>query len=623
VSTNLEQQPVSVERFRDQQRAHAPRPYDAVMPDDDPAGADEIMERGWRLSRFPAVELRPPIAWDEVSAANRSWHYHLHCWDGLGPVLARHDQTKEERYLDFALAVARDWVGSYPTLETDSPFAWYDMAIALRAYRLGYILDLAGRRPAYDDDAVGPLLESVLLHRDVLADDDRFAAHSNHGFYQALGQLALALRFPYLPGMDNAEEQASTRLRQLVKSQFTEEGVHREHSPGYHLLVGDAFERALQTGLSDDEWLFSRRAPIHDALAWFVLPNGNLAMFGDTEAQFEPTTTYPDSPSLRFVISRGREGAAPGDRVGAFAESGYVVFRDRWPEGPDDFEDCSYLAQICAFHSRAHKHADDLSFVWYDRGRELLTDSGRFGYIGKTRPRSQLWRQGFWYDDPRRVYVESTRAHNTVEIDDRSYQRRDVKPYGSALVGWGEEEGVGFFSEAQVRHRRFITHRRLLFFVPRQLVLVVDLLNDSRRRRHRFVQRFHFAPELTVEDGAQPPALALPDSDERLHVTTLLPATLLQPAAGQEEPELLGWVSREANSLLPAWTVAYTGEGASHAFATLLRLSKSSPEPDLECSHVEPRGQEGQLRWSEDDRMHELSFWREPEDRLRMSYRVT
>jgi hypothetical protein len=53
----------------------------------------------------------------------------------------------------------------------------------------------------------------------------------------------------------------------------------------------------------------------------------------------------------------------------AFEDSGYFIARDRWSNGTKDFEQCSYLAQICGFHSRTHKHADDLSFIWYDRAQ--------------------------------------------------------------------------------------------------------------------------------------------------------------------------------------------------------------------------------------------------------------
>ena len=65
-----------------------------------------------------------------------------------------------------------------------------------------------------------------------------------------------------------------------------------------------------------------------------------------------------------------------------------------WPDVAD-FDKASYLAQQAGFHSRTHKQADDLSFIWYDRGTEILIDAGRYGYLGRTETGSDLWNQGF------------------------------------------------------------------------------------------------------------------------------------------------------------------------------------------------------------------------------------
>ena len=60
-------------------------------------------------------------------------------------------------------------------------------------------------------------------------------------------------------------------------------------------------------------------------------------------------------------------------------------------------------------------------------GRNLLIDSGRYTYK---------------YDHPYRQYVESTRAHNTVEIDGRDFSRRQADAFGSAIVAGGESAGA-------------------------------------------------------------------------------------------------------------------------------------------------------------------------------------
>jgi hypothetical protein len=283
--------------------------------------------------------------------------------------------------------------------------------------------------------------------------------------------------------------------------------------------------------------------------------------------------------------------------------------------------ECSYLAQTCAFHSRVHKHADDLSFVWYDRGHEILTDAGRFGYVGKTDPDSELFAEGFWYSDPRRVYVESTRAHNTVEIDRRSNPRRGVKPYGSALTQWGERGEVRF-SESRVNWGE-LSHTRLLLFLPRAWVLVIDSLADSCGEPHEFTQRFHLAPEvdITRESEENSVAAVLPSAD-RLYAVPLLTQDLVEPVHGAEDPELLGWISRRDGELVPQWTFAWEAVGvAAQNFATLLCFADARPRVDWAVNRISPDATSAAFAWEADGKPHFLSLKRVPERTFEIEYR--
>jgi hypothetical protein len=617
---------IDIRTFRKQQASRPRRRYEVVGEIDERAGAaDTIMREGWVLTTFPPVKLDPPIAWDEVCASNRSWHYHLHCWDALGPVLAAYDRTRDRRYLDFAVDVAVDWITQYPSTEVSSDFAWYDMAVGLRAYRLAYILDSAARSERQGDDVIETLTDSLLLHAAVLDEDDRFAWHSNHGIYQAAGQLALARRFPDLPGMAETEQHAMARLRDLMRRQFTAEGVHREHSPGYHRMLLETITGLLVAGVTEDPELWELRDKAEEALAWFVLPNGRLAMFGDT-AYESPASPHADgraNDAFRFVVTGGKAGKPPAASTRCFPESGYAVMRDRWPDGPGDYAQCSYLAQICAFHSRAHKHADDLSFVWYDRGAELVTDAGRFGYLGTTDPSSELAKDGFWYSHPSRVYVESTKAHNTVEIDRRSFERKRVKPYGSSLLRWGEQDGI-HFTEAQVWHRRSIRHARTLLFKPRDWLIVFDWLWDNLKQPHTFTQRFHFAPELEAARVNEQVRLTVPGVAAALFVAPLLPTPLTDFARGQEEPELLGWVSRREREMTPCCTVGYGVDGAAyHTFAALLTFSDAAPRPLQQESRSNTSGRVARFRWEADGSGHTVELSRPQDGDVGVSYRVS
>ncbi len=271
-----------------------------------------------------------------------------------------------------------------------------------------------------------------------------------------------------------------------------------------------------------------------------------------------------------------------------------------------------YFAQIAAFHSRVHKHADDLSFVWSDRSSEILIDPARFAYAGKTEPGSDLARQGFWYSDPKRVYVELTRAHNTVEIDGRSYDRTR-KPYGSALKYAGEQ-GELIVTECEIHHFRTVRHWRALAMSPDRFILVVDWLLDRSGETHDFRQFFQFHPSWTVETAAPGRLIATRSQpDLSLAVVTLNPAQgTFRAVRGQQEPELLGWYSDKAYSLIPATTIFAEQLQTDYAvFATLFTFSSDvSPRPASIRKSMRP----SVFCWNESDALVTVSMMRGTDD---------
>ena len=578
-----------------------------------PRHVDEVertLTEGWKRGGLPRVRVEPPVAWGELCSSNRSWQYHLQAWEPMSLVLSAYQHLGEQRYIDYCLSLALDWIEQYPSPDVDGYFAWYDMAIGLRAYRLGYLLDVVSRDPSVGDDSIAALAEAAVVHSKALFPDEGFRAHNNHGLYQAAGQVALARRFPELPTMEQGLEQGHERLAAMVRAQFADDGVHREHSPGYHYLLLDTLERLLACDLIEDPEIRELAVRAEDVLAWFAMPNRRIPMIGDTSYRLvhhEPFASS-DNDALRFVATGGESGSPPRNRLQAYPESGYIVMRDRWPQGPDDFADCSYLMQIAAFHSYAHKHADDFSFVWFDRGRELIADSGRYGYLGQTKPNSELARQGFMYSDPNRVYVETTRAHNTVEVDGLSHPRRNVEPYGSGLIAWGDT-GELMWSECCAWFHDSVEHRRLLLFRPGRWLVVVDALADSQDQPHEYSQRFHFAPELTGSEHGERVDFELPKSPDRLSLLPLIGAERTPMVVGQQEPDLLGFVSRGAYEMLPAPTTAFLARGAAAAtFATLLSLGEDAPVADLESNHLAQGGRDGELRWQTPQERHELTL---------------
>lgn len=607
--------------------------------------AESILEQGWLMAGFKLASLRPPIDW---SAHNRSFSFHLHAWEPCTLLLHAHSRFGDQRYLCACIDFAETWIDSFSQITAAAvlklvrtnldkqieTFAWYDMAVGQRVYRLAYIVECLLRDPKQRAPRISKFWRSLGLHLEVLEEESFFKKHSNHGLYQALGQLAAANRFTFLEHMSAWKNLAERRLAELIDLHFFRSGVHREHSPGYHSMLLNSLVGACHSGLISDKSLVERISGLEEALSWMIKPDLKLCTIGDTDPRLmalgrEHAMRHKNS-GLRWQISGGQCGSRPPTGVKCYQDAGYAFARLK-PSSTraDDNEMDSYLGVAAGFHSRVHKHADHMSFVWFDGGRDILIDPARYGYEGRTEAGSELFEQGFWYSDPRRIYCESTRAHNTVEIDGKSFPRFRVRPFGSAL------EGADCFSNrayitCSATHFRRIRHKRRLIMEPGRFLLVLDWLFDRTRAHHDYRQYFQFDHDwvVSINDGllrahhagASPttkpsPARRGEECLQSAHSPlTVRAATLIdksaieQPIRGQTLPYYQGWTSNAPHSIIPATSVhVHSRNNDQTCFATLFVLTNILTIHS-HATRFNNTLNAGRVKWHDDYGPYELKF---------------
>lgn len=554
--------------------------------------ADTVLQKGFRKgeSHREYFPLTCPVDWTADPYGDRSWRFWLNAWIFLDPVLAGYEQLGRAEYMAFARQIALDWISQNIDGETGSEFAWYDAGVGLRAPLLAQILDDSLRDPKVPDEALLQLLRAARVHALELADPEKLASHSNHGLFQLAGLLALARTVPELRDSRLHQQYAAQELRQLAQAHFSKEGIHLEHSPYYHLLVVKLLQQLMETGwLSQQKELIDLIAKASRNTIWMIHPNGTLVRLGDTDLnKAADRLGNAESAEVEFVLSRGRSGTEPASTFAVFPESGYAAIRGPWSHRP--WGEASFLFFSAAFHSRTHKHADEFTFEWSELGQVLVMDSGKYAYF---------------YDDPKRQYVESTRSHNTVEIDGRDYSRYRLDAFGSAIKSWGEEEGV-YFVEAQLFRKRFFAtnHRRVLVYKPRHWLVVIDQLDSDQERT--FTQWFHFNPQFEMERRDDRLVGSLPGTEKVLVVMPLLHNNKLsrQVVKGQEEPRLQGWTSLQANALIPNYAAGYTVRAQTATFVTLLQLSEQGAVPVPGATGESDDGRYLKVRWSTEGTDH-------------------
>lgn len=591
--------------------------------------ADKIIAQGWVRRNYPILMLDKPIPWVLDKPDLRSWNFYIHCFDMLDPLLKAYSETRNLIYLNTALPIALDWSVKHKdnTANGLSPFSWYDMSVGMRAYRLAYLLDAGDAAGLLSEDIKKVLWDSLEQHAQYLADDKNIAFHNNHGYYQVAGQLAMGRRFAHASAsMAQALEQGKFRLKAMLQQQFAEDGVHREHSPDYHRMVYDTLRALISSGLVDEPEIIEFALRIEETLSWFVLPNQHVANFGDSDFRLmrrKPAEAERkwQTPEMQYVVSGGKLGCAPKKNVMAFEQGGYFVAR-KLRVGVD-FSNASYLAQMAAFHSRTHKHADDLSFIWSEYGADILVDAGRYGYIGKAEQGSALWKDGHWYSDPNRVYCESTRAHNTLEFDGLNFPRKSVKPYGSALHRWGEQESGLVFVETECKQFASIRHARVLVLMPGKWLLAFDWFHDNESHVHDVRQWFHLGHELQLHLDQGGFMTGVPGCTQPLRVMSLLAEPISSRSyLGEEKPVMQGWWSAKERDIVPNYAFCYELKSVvSGTFATLFSFSNHL-SADASWSKINVSGRKGQLRWKDESGVHELRLDRPADGQMNIIYAV-
>jgi hypothetical protein len=336
-------------------------------------------------------------------------------------------------------------------------------------------------------------------------------------------------------------------MRARLGEQFSPDGLHLEHSPAYHVLIGRAVRHMAaspwytEVGL-DADWI----ARVEDNEAWLVRPDGRLVPAGDSNSGRHKPRRRP------------AELQGAGEPVGRLFDAGVAVVRSPW-EVP--LAAASMLYVSAASHSHIHKHSDDLGFEWFDRGGPIIVDSGKFGAAD---------RRAEWQ------YVRSPRAHNVVEIEGESSDPCHRRPYGSGLSGLQQRCGE-WVVDGRVHFCATATeHQRQIRFVPGRRLRVDDRLRTSKPRA--FTQWFHFPPgaEVLVDDNGLVVSL---DDNRRVRMSPAVGARV-DVVCEAISPQWQGWFSPSYGHLLPAPAVGLTIQSGREArFNTVFELIESVLDP--------------------------------------------
>lgn len=492
-----------------------------------------------------------PINWLEDPFGDRNWMFQLHGWRMLDAYLLRaHFED-----LEYVADVINDWVQFEK--KHDSKWLWYDMSTGLRALKITLYLKLCyDKQVSHSIKDIDYLLHTHFKH---LSNPNELNA-GNHGLFQLHGLKSLTYIVNNISSdafsMSDLQNYANEKMSILITSQLGIKGVHTEDSPDYHFFALGKIKRIVNSLWWRDlkekniEYLESGEY----VKPWLVFPDNRCVPIGDSTSGsvIKNLESLERWPHLRF-----------GNYVGARLD-GYAVIRS---DNSVLIKDSSFLFFQASFHSQAHKHRDDLSFILQEKGINLLIDSGKYGY-----------QKGKY-----REYFTSTRAHNTIEIDGESTSRDQKYAYGSALVG----EPIfidGFWCvKAKVNHLvNGYKHERFIVYKPGEDLYVLDRVISTKNNalNSRVIRQWwHFNPDAVVSKEKEKTTVYL-DKQAKIEITSEVSTgkCSFEIYRGyQNGNNLLGWISKSYLNIEPTSSLSISSRFEKEAVV----LSRFKLNPKL------------------------------------------
>lgn len=329
---------------------------------------------------IPPYPMSKPFDWRVDPYDDSNWCFQLQTLRYLMIYQSAYRETGNEEYFLSLI----DWFGDWWSSAKSSPgsYTWHDMATGIRAekiHQLAKEIKASGiKKPVWFD-------EMIQAHVRVLRKKGFIRLSHNHGLYAVHGLRCLVEHLG--PGMKkNVLSYAHFCFEKIIKNQFDENYVHKEHSPHYHHLVLRSLKEYKKTGLYDslsvlDEYIEGAEKVAPN----LYLPDGREIPFGDTDNQ-------------EYLGGVPPEGSCTEESL--WCKSGYAVYKKL----------NSYLCATNSYNSNVHKHWDNLSLIWGERGFDILVDPGKYKYS----------------DDDMRKRVLSSECHNTLNFLNGSWDGENI-----------------------------------------------------------------------------------------------------------------------------------------------------------------------------------------------------
>lgn len=565
------------------------------------AEAEEICRH-----RILGIDLGETIDWrvnaSEHTTKDPEWMWSLARQIFWPPLARAYGMTGDEKYAKEFVSQLKGFITSWPVEEyihkigdfgelTEMTYpanAWRTIEAAIRVYAVWLPLMVFFRRsPSFDREAWILFLNALGDHGDFLM--AHYSCHSKCSNWDTMESTALFQLGVMLPEFRDGEAWKKTGYRRVmndVRYQFDHEGIHLERTPIYHLTAAGAFLQVYRLAEKNGIPVPPYMAVILERAAGFIAklvkPDFTTPMVGDADrnsllglrsdtslyegmnnttdpgdenemrAYFRVMAELTGREDFKFFSTGGREGLPPKELCYALPDAGYFIFRSGWK--PDDSFFMVTGTNLERGENSVHSHYDVGHLELQVEGEDVLIDTGRYLYNSVS--------QFDW-----RIYFSSTKAHNTVLVDDHTMgEHPDVIPSARGVrIFCHNFEPGGEYDYVRISHNGYaymedpVFHMRQVIWLKPDVWVVEDYLTGMGEHDYRLF--YNFAPGVLEPAPDRANAYRYHRGSLDMEIIPLENEGLTsQTYCGSKEP-IGGWVSYGYATKEPAPQLIYKKHG--------------------------------------------------------------
>lgn len=492
--------------------------------------AEKVMEHDIFGHKFNG-----PIDWKfnpttETSRDNE-WSWSLFRTIYWQPLARAYALTKDEKYTKEFISQMHSFRNAWPaddfikdfTFVPKQPFpgtAWRTIETGIRVYTTWLpVFEIFRHSNVITGEDLASFMLGIREHALFLM--GHYSNHdrsSNWLSMETSALLQIAIMFPEFKESKQWFDTAYSRVMHEVRFCFSDNGIHMEKTPIYHMVASIAFAQALVmcrlNGIyvPDYAWEAIRRSALY--ICSLIKPDLSTPMIGDADRD-DLTTRRADTSiyegmnlsffpkdlnelraymnwmyelfgdeEFKYFATLRKEGEEPKAKDFKYSEEGIYVMRSGWDSKADYL--CTHSTQLELGERSTHSHNDCMHAEITLKGEDILVDSGRYIY------RSSIWKD--W-----RAYFCSALAHNTLYVDDHEMgeikgvdRRRNVR---CLCFYFGQKEGLKLIDLSHNGYAYLndpVFHRRKLILLPDSVAVLVDYVDGPAKENHDFRLMYNF-----------------------------------------------------------------------------------------------------------------------------------